>query len=555
MRRLVHILVLALLALVVSCGNDEKPEPIELASLIEEEAPAPATADLPLCAPPVLELRLDDWQAFLDLPLGNDDDPDRPTPRRLLRKWVPVSFLDPGPTGARVRVDALTVGVDAAGTPGVRALDAEAILEMKDGPERAALQADVEAWLQALQTVVPRAPALTPPPSKSALTLRVRIGPGADARDTDCSPLPEAAAAPSGIRLRIGVQALLDVVERAAGPLLLWSVLPEELGHWRTVDLSLRDGGADRLTLRLDTGTGALSTLVAQARYPARPGWDRFLPPAAPVTAGFYLHEAEALTQRISDLMFEKGFKQKDIDPVEFLDDTWQNQLGELLSGPAVGFPIVEKYDLKKWDEGWIFYLQPKDVSELHGRLTRVFNLKRYGTRQETFRKRELTVVRYKKAGKGKLGAVRFAWYCEDAGCWLSRTMGGFNKLFDIEEGAATPQAKQVRSLLASDALAFAVVSPRTFGERFHIPEPKKKKKKKSKKKKKKGLLPLPSLADREAMARKVVENAVRGALTDLPEDLLVAAVLRVDGDTLEVEVTGVFRLLGRVATKFLPLL
>jgi hypothetical protein len=550
MNRLVLIVVFAQFTL-FACGDKDKPEPIELASLIEEEAPDPTPSERPLCEPPILELRLDDWQAFLDLPLGDERDPDRTVPRRLLRKWVPPSLLDPGPTAARVRVDALTVGVDATGTPGVRALDAEAVLEMEDGPARATLQADVEAWLQALRTVVPGAPEITSVPSKSALTLRVRIGPRVEARAVDCRPSPEPAAAPSGIRLRVGVQALLDVIERAAGPLLLWSVLPEELGHWRTVDLSLRDGGADRLTLRLDTGTGALSGLVAQARYPARPGWDRFLPPATPVTAGFYLHEAEALTQRISDLMFEKGFKQKDIDPVKFLDETWQNQLGELLSGPAVGFPIVEKYDLKKWDEGWIFYLQPKDVSELQGRLERVFNLKRYGTRQETFRKRELTVVRYKKAGKGKLGAVRFAWYCEDAGCWLSRTMGGFNQLFDVEEGAATPQAEQVRTLLASDALAFVVVNPRTFGERFHLPEPKKKKKKK----KKKGLLPLPSLGDREAIARKVVENAVRGALTDLPEDLLVAAVLRVDGDTLEVEVTGVFRLLGRVATKFLPLL
>jgi hypothetical protein len=270
------------------------------------------------------------------------------------------------------------------------------------------------------------------------------------------------------------------------------------------------------------------------------------------VTAGFYLHEAEALTRRISDLMFEKGFKREDIDPVKFLDETWQNQLGELLSGPAVGFPIVEKYDLKKWDEGWIFYLQPKDVAELDGRLRRVFNLKRYETRPETFRTRDLTVVRYKT--KGKLGGVRFAWYCQDAGCWLSRTMGGFNQLFDVEEGAASPQAKQVRTLLASDALAFAVISPRTLGERFTLPQPRKKKEPK-KKKKKKGLLPLPSLGDREAIARTVVENAVRGALTDLPEDLLVSTALRVDGTILEVEVTGLFRLLGRVATKFLPLL
>jgi hypothetical protein len=81
------------------------------------------------------------------------------------------------------------------------------------------------------------------------------------------------------------------------------------------------------------------------------------------------------------------------------------------------------------------------------------------------------------------------------------------------------------------------------------------KKKEPKKKKKKKGLLPLPSLGDREAIARTVVENAVRGALTDLPEDLLVSTALRVDGTILEVEVTGLFRLLGRVATKFLPLL
>ena len=89
------------------------------------------------------------------------------------------------------------------------------------------------------------------------------------------------------------------------------------------------------------------------------------------------------------------------------------------------------------------------------------------------------------------------------------------------------------------------------MGERFTLPQPRKKKEPK----KKKGLLPLPSFGDREAMARTVVENAVRGALTDLPEDLLVSATLRVDGTILEVEVTGLFRLLGRVATKFLPLL
>lgn len=541
-------LVLISLLLLAACGDKDAPEPIELASLVEEEAPSPA--ELPLCEPPILELRFDDLQGFLDLPLGDDGAEGRPTPRRLLRKWVPTPLLEPGPTAARLRVDALTVGVDAAGTPGIRALEAEAVLTMNEGPERAALEVALAAWVKALHTVVPGAPVMTTEPSKTTLTLRIRIGDPTGEPARDCRPAPEVAAAASGIRLRLGVQALVGVVERAAGPLLLWSVLPEELVHWRTLDLSLRAGGADRMTLRLDTGSGALSGLVAQARYPARPGWDRFLPPATPLTAGFYLHEAEALTSKISDLMFEKGFKSKDIDPVAFLDETWQNQLGELLSGPAVGFPIIEKYDLKKWDEGWIFYLQPKDVSELQGRLRRVFNLKRYETRPETFRKRDLTVVRYKT--KGKVGGVRFAWYCEDAGCWLSRTMGGFNQLFDVEEGAATPQAQQVRRLLGSDALAFAVISPRTLGERFTLPKPKKKK---PKKKKKKGLLPLPSLGDSEDMARTVIENAVRNALSELPEDLLVSAVLRVDGTTLEVEVTGLFRLLGRVATKFLPLL
>jgi hypothetical protein len=542
-------LLLISLLLLAACGDKDAPEPIELASLIEDEAPSPA--ELPLCEPPVLELRLDDWQGFLDLPLGDEGDPDRPTPRRLLHKWVPAPILEPGPTAARLRLDALSVGVDAAGTPGIRALEAQAILTMNEGPDRAALEVALEDWLKALRTVVPGAPEVTTEPSKTTLTLRIRIGTPSRGAVAACVPAPEAEAATSGVRLRIGLQALLGVVEHAAGPLLLWSVLPEELGHWRTLDVTLRAEGADRLTLRLDTGTGALSGLVAQARAPARPGWDQFLPAATPVTAGFYLHEAEALTRRISDLMFEKGFKREDIDPVKFLDETWQNQLGELLSGPAVGFPIVEKYDLKKWDEGWIFYLQPKDVAELDGRLRRVFNLKRYETRPETFRTRDLTVVRYKT--KGKLGGVRFAWYCQDAGCWLSRTMGGFNQLFDVEEGAASPQAKQVRTLLASDALAFAVISPRTLGERFTLPQPRKKKE--PKKKKKKGLLPLPSLGDREAIARTVVENAVRGALTDLPEDLLVSTALRVDGTILEVEVTGLFRLLGRVATKFLPLL
>ncbi len=550
MKRLLAILLVA--SLLPACGGEERPEPIELSSLLEEETPAPSPSELPLCEPPIIELRLDDWQGFLDQPLGDESDPGRPIPRRLLRKWVPASILEPGPTSARLQVNALSVGVDATGTPGLRALDAVATLEMDEGPAREALRDDLERWIQTLHSVIPGAPRLTTEPARDALVMRVRIGAPPAVTQPDCRPATDDDPATSGVRLRVGVQAMLDIVERTAGPLLLWSVLPEEVGHWRTVDLVMRAGGADRITLRLDTGAGALSKLIAQAHHPVLPGWDRFLPPAAPVTTGFYLHEAEAWTHRLSDLMFEKGFQRDDIDPVEFLDETWQNQLGELLSGPAVGFPIVENFDLKKWDEGWIMYLQPKDVSELRSRLRSVFKPKRYITRPETFRKRDLTVVRYKKGGKGKVGGVRFAWYCEDAGCWLSRTMGGFNQLFDVDEGAATPQAERVRSLLNGDALAFAVVSPRTFGERFYLPAPKKKKKKK---KKKKGGLTLPSFGNSEDIARQVVENAVRGALTDLPEDLLVSAVLRADDETIELEVTGLFRLIGRVATKFLPLL
>jgi len=217
-----------------------------------------------------------------------------------------------------------------------------------------------------------------------------------------------------------------------------------------------------------------------------------------------------------------------------------------------VAWPSAKHVDLKKWDEGWMVYLQPNNVSELKARLERVFNLKRYITRPETFRKHPLTVVRFKKGG-GKVGGVRFAWYCEEAGCWISRTMGGFDRLFDVEEHAESSQTKRVRSLLAGDALAFAVLSPRALGERFHMPEPKKKKKKR----KKKGGLSLPSLGDREAIARKVVENAVRAALTELPEELLVEATATVqeDEDAIVVELRGLFSLMGAVATKFLPLL
>ncbi|MFH1529964.1 MAG: hypothetical protein ABIK09_04410 [Pseudomonadota bacterium] len=542
-------LLLISLLLLAACGTEETPAPIELASLLEEESPAPSPSELPLCEPPILEVSLDDWQAFLDQPLGEERDPDRPTPRRLLRKWMPLSIIAPGPTAARLQVEALSVGVDSAGTPGLRALEAVATLEMEEGPSRDALGKDLERWIRALHTVIPGAPEVTVEGTKGALAVRVRIGAQDVKARPSCRPEPDSSPATSGVRLRVGVQALLDVVEQTAGPLLLWSVLPEELEHWRTLELAVRSGGADRVTLRLDTGAGALAQILAQARAPARPGWDRFLPPATPMTAGFYLNDAEAWTHRLSDLMFEKGFKLDGFDPVKLLDKTWEHQLGELLSGPAVGFPIVENYNLKTWDEGWIVYLQPKDVAELDARLKRVFNLKRYVTRPETFRKRDLTVVRFKTAGKGKVGGVRFAWYCEDAGCWLTRNMSGFDQLFDVKEGAATPQAQRVRSLLTGDALAFMVVSPRTFGERFQLPEPKKKKKKK------KGALPLPSFGDRDAIARTLVENAIRGALTDLPEDLLVAAALRSDGVLLELEVTGLFRLLGRVATQFLPLL
>jgi len=547
-----HTLLIALLSIAAACGGEKEPEPIELAALLDEEAPAAEADALQACPAPVIELRLDDWQAFLDLPLGDErpkDVPSRPTPRRLLHKWAPVSLLEPGPAAARLQVDALTVGVDAAGIPGISALDAVVVLEMPRGTARDALLADLERWIESLRTVVPGPPSVTTEPSAGSVAVRIRFGAPDTGARAGCRPATATKDPASGLRVRVGVQALLAVVERAAGPLLLWSVLPEELGRWRTVDLVVRPGGADSVTLRVDAGDGVMADLVREARYPAQAGWDRFLPPASPVTAGFFLHEAETWTSHLSDLMFEKGFKSKDFDPVEILNESWQSQLCELLSGPAVGFPIVKKYDLKHWDEGWVFYLQPKDVSELQGRLTRVFNLKRYVTRPETFRDRDLTVVRYKKHGKGGVGGVRFAWYCEEAGCWLSRTMGGFDRLFDVEGGASTAQAERVRDLVKGDTLAFAVVNPRTFGERFHLPE------KKKKKKRKKGALPLPSLGDREDIARKVVENAVRGALTELPEDLLVTAALRSDGDALELEVTGLFRLLGRVATKFLPLL
>ena len=547
-----RVTLLSIILILAACGGEDRPEPIELSALIGEEAPSPSAQEVPLCAPPVLELRLDDWQTVLDLPLGDEDVPNRPTPRRLLRKWVPGSLVEPGPTAARVRVEGLTVGVDSAGSPGIRGLDAVATLTMEAGPARTALQADLEDWIRTLCAPIPGTPQITAEPGDGTLVLRIRLGsPQTPEQRPACRPGTDGIPAGSGIRLRVGIPALLDVLERAAGPLLLWSVLPEELGLWRTLDLEIRAGGADRIALRLDTGAGALTGLIAEMKAPTRPGWDRFLPPTTPVTVAFSLHEAAAWTRHLSDLMFEKGFKVKGIDPVKLLDDDWETQLGELLSGPAVGFPITGKVDLGRWDEGWIFYLQPKDVTELKGRLRRVFDLKKYVTRPETFRKRDLMVVRFRRAGKNKVGGVRFAWYCEDTGCWLSRTMGGFDRLFDVEAGSTSAQTRQVRSLLDGDVLAFAVANPRTFGEQFQLPEPKKKKKPG----KKKGGLSLPSFGDSEAIARAVVENAVRGALTELPEDLLLTAALRADGDALELEVTGLFRFLGRVATKFLPLL
>ena len=546
-----RLLLILLILVVAACGREPELESVALESLLQEPAPAQP----PTCPPPLLDLRLDDWQAFLDQPLG--DDPDAPRPRRLLRRWVPVGLLEPGPTAARLIVSALTVGVDAAGTPGIRALDATATFLIAVGPDRTALLKDLDIWVEGLRSFLPGAPEVSAPDvsvkeDDAGLSVRIRIGAPPKKPARECTPAPAETSKDSGIRLRIHVQQLVAVAEGAAGALLLWSVLPEEAGHWQTVDLAIRPGGEDLVTLRLDVGDGDLAGILAQARFPVRPGWDRFLPPATPVTIAFFLHEAESWTTRISDLLFEKGVKSKDFDPVKILDSTWQMQLGELLAGPAVAWPMVKSYDLTKWDEGWMVYLQPNDVSELKARLERVFNLKRYVTRPETFRKHPLTVVRYKKSG-GKVGAVRFAWYCEEAGCWISRSMGSFDRLFRVEEHAASPQAKRVRSLLAGDALAFAVLSPRNLGERFHLPEPKKKKKKR----KKKGGLSLPSLGDSEAIARKVVENAVRAALTELPEDLLVemTATVLEDGDAIEVELRGIFRLAGAVATRFLPLL
>ena len=537
-----RLIVIAAILVVAGCGREPEPEPVTLESLLHEKDPALP----PSCTQPLLELRLDNWQAFLDQPLGS---PDGPRPRRLLRRWVPVGLLEPGPTAARLLVSALTVGVDAAGTPGIHGLDATATFQISAGPDRTALRKDLDIWTEGLRSFLPGAPEVTMEEDDAGLAVRIRIrAPTSPAIRCTC-PTDEASKG-SGIRIRVRVQRLVGVAEETAGPLLLWSFLPEELGHWQTVDLAIRPGGEDLVTLRLDVGDGAMADILAQARFPVQPGWDRFLPPATPVTTVFFLHEAQSWTRRISDLLFEKGVKSKKIDPVKFLDSTWQTQLGELLSGPAVAWPIVKSYNLTKWDEGWMVYLQPDDAAELKARLCRVFNLRRYITRPETFRKHPLTVVRYKKSG-GKVGGVRFAWYCENAGCWLSRTMGGFDRLFDVEERAASPQAERVRSLLAGDALAFAVLSPRTMGERFHLPEPKKKKKKK----KKKGGLSLPSLGDREAIARKVIENAVRAALTELPEDLLVEATVGVNGDAIEVELRGLFRLAGAVATRFLPLL
>ncbi len=543
-----RLLLVLLILIVAACGREPEPESVALESLLQEKAPAQA----PSCPPPLLELRLDDWQAFLDQPLG--EDPNAPRLRRLLRRWIPVGLLEPGPTAAHLLVSALTVGVDAEGTPGIHSLDATATFQIPAGPDRTALRNDLDIWIEDLRSFLPdtgksTVPEISVKEDDAGLFVRIRAPSSPAIRCTN--PIDEASKS-SGIRLRIGVQRLVGVAEETAGPLLLWSVLPEELGNWQTVDLAIRPGGEDLVTLRLNVGDGAMADILAQARFPVQPGWDHFLPPATPVTTVFFLNEAQSWTRRISDLLFEKGVKSKKIDPVEFLDSTWQTQLGELLSGPAVAWPSAKYVDLKKWDEGWMVYLQPNNVSELKARLERVFNLKRYITRPETFRKHPLTVVRFKKGG-GKVGGVRFAWYCEEAGCWISRTMGGFDRLFDVEEHAESSQAKRVRSLLAGDALAFAVLSPRALGERFHMPEPKKKKKKK----KKKGGFSLPSLGDSEAIAHKVVENAIRAALTELPEELLVEATATVqeDEDAIVVELRGLFSLMGAVATKFLPLL
>ncbi|MBM4371382.1 MAG: hypothetical protein FJ098_06985 [Deltaproteobacteria bacterium] len=541
-------LFLTALLLAGSCGRQPPAEPLELSSLLPPEDAADPAELLPLCPPPVLELRLEDWQAVLDGPLEPGVS-GGPTLRRILRRWVPASLLSPGPGAATLTVRGLEVGVDAEAAPVVGFLDAELVVRMEAGEGRQALVKDLEAWRTALASLLPpdRTPVLTLEEDGGGLTARLRAG--APTRPPpQCRPVEEPAPAGAGLRLRVGLRALLRAAAGTAGTLLLWSVLPEELGRWETLDLVVRPGAEDRIALVLDAGDGALPGLLRRAHFPAQPGWETLLPPAAPLVGGFVLTDAEAFAGRLSDLFFEKGFKLRTLDPEEILDRSWQTQLAELLSGPALLVPMAEELEPKTWDEGWAVYLQPKDLSELQGRLRRVFDLKRYVTGDEDFRQRRLTVVRYRGA-KGNPAGVRFAWYCGDSGCWIAPTLGTFDRLFGAEEAASSPPRERVRSLLADGALAFAVLSPQALGERFRLPA----EKKKPAKKKKKGFS-LPGL-DGGDMARSLVENAVRGALTALPAELLIDASLREEEHRVQVEARGLFRAVGRLADAFLPLL
>lgn len=322
----------------------------------------------------------------------------------------------------------------------------------------------------------------------------------------------------------LGIPGLLRKLETWLGVVAVWAVVPEELATWREIGITW-SSKSDQLVLRVSgVESDVLQVFSALA---AKRGVDVRFPEGASVVGLAHVSQIRERAEFLRDLWSTKPGVSDVVNPVSWLDDSWQSQLLELASGYA-GVAIPGLLDVEDVWGSLVFLFQPTNASVLDARLAHVFSDKGFIHEDVPVRTGE-SVHRVWRKGKKK--TERMSWFVKDGTYYFASKAA---TLVTLAEKLAHPKGKPaVGDVFATSGGEFLTVrfSPRNFIQGIDLRS--------------------------QGMGAGMALTMVKNASVKWPEWVYARAkVVEAGGESeIRVELDGVMGWLGQALKDFEPLL
>lgn len=223
----------------------------------------------------------------------------------------------------------------------------------------------------------------------------------------------------------VGVPGLLRKLEHWVGAVALWAVLPEEAATWREFGLSWRSK-EDRLTIRL---SGEESQVLAALRaLGEKRGPDVNFPDGASVMGLMQIDKVRDQAEIVRDQWSNKPGISPYVNPVAWLDDSWQSQTLELASG-YVGIALAGTLNLEDPMGSLVYFMQPTNPAVLDARLAHIFSDKGFSHEEYSTRSGESI---HRVFRKGKKKTERMNWYVKNGTYYFAGKLESVRAIADV---------------------------------------------------------------------------------------------------------------------------